>query len=75
MQIVFVEPFFPSPRETYFDQNHDISFFVYETPFTKSGKAHGSVTEQWKRKTVIYVETFMFPCIRKRCVPVVCLLV
>jgi hypothetical protein len=66
MQIVYVEPFFPEPRQTFFEQNHEISYFVYETPFTKAGKAQGAVTEQWKRKTVIHVESFSFPCIRKR---------
>lgn len=36
-----------------FEQNHDVDTFMYETPFTKAGAAHGTVDKQWKRKTMI----------------------
>lgn len=40
-------------RQTEFEQNHDISCFMFETPFTKDGKARGNPEEQWKRRTII----------------------
>jgi hypothetical protein len=44
-------------RQTQFEQNADINQFVFETPFTKSGKAHGALNEQYKRRTILTVET------------------
>jgi len=38
--------------------------FVFETPFTKSGKAHGSTKDQWMRRTTCYVKE-RFPCREK----------
>lgn len=40
-------------RPTSFERNNNIRRFIYETPFTVSGKAHGSLTEQCKRKTIL----------------------
>lgn len=40
-------------RPTLFERNNNIRRFIYETPFTVSGKAHGSLTEQCKRKTIL----------------------
>jgi hypothetical protein len=52
---------------SYFEDNHDIRQFVFETPFTKSGKARGSVAAQCKRKTIITVtDTISFPYLKKR---------
>ena len=59
IQVTFVEPFNLTRRDdvTYFERNTDLSQFVYETPFTKGGKAHAeSVSEQYKRKTVLTVQ-------------------
>lgn len=57
IQVTHVIPFFSKEeldqRLNEFEQNHDVDTFMYETPFTKSGAARGSVEEQWKRKTVI----------------------
>jgi hypothetical protein len=39
--------------------------FIFETPFTKSGKAHGDTAEQYKRKTVLTLESY-FPYLKKR---------
>jgi hypothetical protein len=51
------------------DQYHRIAElrrFVFYTPFTKSGeKAHGTVAEQWKRRTVLEVAS-TFPSIVRR---------
>ena len=69
MQITHVEPFRESSiikvdslkQESFFQQNTKLSKFVYETPFTKSGKAHAdNVAEQYKRKTILVV-TDSFP--------------
>ena len=40
-------------RTTSFEGNDKISKFVFETPFTKSGKVHGSPAEQYMRKTIL----------------------
>mgnify|MGYP002402491032 CR=1 FL=1 len=71
IQITFVEPYFPSEerarRLNYFEQNHNISWFMFETPFTKRGGARGRVNEQFKRKTMLKVEGgFCFPYVKKR---------
>ncbi|XP_049302733.1 dedicator of cytokinesis protein 9 isoform X2 [Bactrocera dorsalis] len=69
IQVTHVIPFFSKEeldqRLNEFEQNHDVDTFMYETPFTKSGAARGSVEEQWKRKTVIKT-TYSFPYVLKR---------
>ncbi|XP_030384667.1 dedicator of cytokinesis protein 9 isoform X2 [Scaptodrosophila lebanonensis] len=69
IQVTHVIPFFTKEeldqRLNEFEQNHDVDTFVYETPFTKSGAARGSVEEQWKRKTVIKTQ-YSFPYVLKR---------
>ena len=41
---------------TFFQKNSNLSHFVFETPFTLSGKAHAEhVSDQYKRKTVLTV--------------------
>ena len=39
--------------------------FMYATPFTQSGRAHGDLREQYKRKTVL-TTTHFFPYIKTR---------
>lgn len=39
--------------------------FVYATPFTPGGKAHGELREQFKRKTILTVATH-FPYLKTR---------
>jgi len=55
-----VQPYFDDEeleaRPTLFEQNNNVRRFIYETPFTVSGKAHGSLTEQCKRKTILTSE-------------------
>ncbi|XP_061394284.1 dedicator of cytokinesis protein 9 isoform X1 [Musca vetustissima] len=69
IQVTHVIPFFTKDeldqRLNEFEQNHDVDTFMYETPFTKSGAARGSVEEQWKRKTIIKT-TYSFPYVLKR---------
>eukprot|EP00051_Salpingoeca_urceolata_P014520 m.184994 g.184994 ORF g.184994 m.184994 type:complete len:2151 (-) comp18109_c0_seq2:114-6566(-) len=71
LQITFVEPYFETEdaevRLTYFEKNHHISKFIFETPFTLSGKPHGNIAEQCKRKTILHVQPgFSFPYVKKR---------
>ena len=57
IQVTYVVPFFDGEEEqdkrTDFEKHHNISRFVFETPFTLSGKKHGEVEEQCKRRTVL----------------------
>ena len=80
LQITSVEPFFGledankvysapnSPnRGTHWGRNHQLTAFIYDTPFTKTGKAHAdSVKDQWKRKTILSIAPASFPCARGR---------
>ena len=41
-------------RQSELEQNHDVKRFMYETPFTQEqGKARGSPSQQWKRRTIL----------------------
>ncbi len=57
IQITHVEPYFTptdlDERKTKFERENNISKFVFETPFTQDGKAHGDVTKQCTRKTIL----------------------
>lgn len=57
IQVTHVTPYFEKyeleTRQTEFEQNHNISCFMFETPFTKEGKARGIPEEQWKRRTIL----------------------
>ena len=57
IQITHVEPYFTSEelqeRRTKFERENKISRFVFETPFTLDGRAHGQVTQQCMRKTIL----------------------
>ncbi|ETE71936.1 Dedicator of cytokinesis protein 9 [Ophiophagus hannah] len=57
IQVTYLKPFFDekelSERKTGFERNHNISQFVFETPYTLSGKKHGNVGEQCKRRTIL----------------------
>lgn len=62
IQVTHVTPYFEKTdledRQTEFEQNHDINCFMFETPFTKDGKARGNPEEQWKRRTIITSKFF-----------------
>jgi hypothetical protein len=57
LQITYVEPYFDTwercRRTTHFDMNYGLRRFVFQTPFTRDGKAHGSLENQYKRRTIL----------------------
>uniref|UniRef100_A0A3P8W727 Dedicator of cytokinesis 10 n=1 Tax=Cynoglossus semilaevis TaxID=244447 RepID=A0A3P8W727_CYNSE len=67
IQVTYVVPYFDDKEQqekrTDFERHHNIRRFVYETPFTLSGKKHGDVEEQCKRRTIL---TSDFPYLKKR---------
>ncbi|NWT13067.1 DOC11 protein, partial [Vireo altiloquus] len=69
IQVTYVKPYFEdkemSERKTEFERNHNINRFVFETPFTLSGKKHGSVEEQCKKRTILTTLN-SFPYVKKR---------
>ncbi|XP_068192082.1 dedicator of cytokinesis protein 7 isoform X1 [Antennarius striatus] len=69
LQITYVEPFFDTyelkERVTYFDKNYNLRTFMYCTPFTLDGRAHGDLIEQYKRKTIL-TTSHAFPYIKTR---------
>ncbi|KFB37649.1 AGAP008535-PA-like protein [Anopheles sinensis] len=69
IQVTHVTPYYCKDelemRQTEFEQNHDVDTFMYETPFTPSGSAHGAVEDQWKRRTIL-TTLHSFPYVLKR---------
>ncbi|KAM5256423.1 dedicator of cytokinesis protein 7 [Ctenodactylus gundi] len=69
VQITYVEPYFDTyemkDRITYFDKNYNLRRFMYCTPFTLDGRAHGELHEQFKRKTIL-TSSHAFPYIKTR---------
>ncbi|XP_035909573.1 dedicator of cytokinesis protein 7 [Anopheles stephensi] len=69
IQITYVEPYFETYelryKETYFERNFNIKRFIFATPFTQSGKAHGDLHEQCKRKTILTTANH-FPYVKTR---------
>uniref|UniRef100_A0A3P8W7G4 Dedicator of cytokinesis 11 n=1 Tax=Cynoglossus semilaevis TaxID=244447 RepID=A0A3P8W7G4_CYNSE len=69
VQVTFVKPYFEEKEapetKSDFEKNHNISRFVFETPYTLSGKKHGGVEEQCKRRTVL-TTAYAFPYVKKR---------
>lgn len=57
IQVTHVVPYFEKieleTRLTEFELNHDVRCFMFETPFTKEGKARGNPEDQWKRRTIL----------------------
>lgn len=57
IQVTHVTPYFEKSeleiRQTEFEQNHNVSCFMFETPFTKEGKARGNPEDQWKCRTIL----------------------
>uniref|UniRef100_A0A8C9MFJ2 Dedicator of cytokinesis 10 n=1 Tax=Serinus canaria TaxID=9135 RepID=A0A8C9MFJ2_SERCA len=70
IQVTYVTPFFEEKeaedRRTDFEMHHNINRFVFETPFTLSGKKHGGVEEQCKRRTILTIASHLFPYVKKR---------
>uniref|UniRef100_A0A3P8SNY8 Dedicator of cytokinesis 9b n=1 Tax=Amphiprion percula TaxID=161767 RepID=A0A3P8SNY8_AMPPE len=69
IQVTHVTPYLDDKeledRKTDFEKSHNIQRFVFETPFTVSGKKQGGVEEQCKRRTVL-TTTHCFPYVKKR---------
>lgn len=69
IQVTYVTPYFDQKelkdRQTEFEHNNNIRQFMYETPFTKDGKARGQIEEQYKRRTVL-TTSHSFPYVKKR---------
>ncbi|XP_060040571.1 dedicator of cytokinesis protein 6 isoform X2 [Erinaceus europaeus] len=69
IQITYVEPHFDTyelkDRVTYFDRNYGLRTFLFCTPFTPDGRAHGELAEQHKRKTLLSTD-HAFPYIKTR---------
>lgn len=69
IQVTHVTPYFCKDeleaRQTDFEQNHDVDSFMFETPFTKSGSARGTIEEQYKRRTILTTQ-YSFPYVLKR---------
>uniref|UniRef100_A0A4W6D364 Dedicator of cytokinesis 11 n=1 Tax=Lates calcarifer TaxID=8187 RepID=A0A4W6D364_LATCA len=69
VQVTFVKPYFEEKeapeKKTDFEKCHNINRFVFETPYTLSGKKHGGVEEQCKRRIVLTTAN-SFPYVKKR---------
>ncbi|EYC06394.1 hypothetical protein Y032_0076g1034 [Ancylostoma ceylanicum] len=69
LQITYVEPYFDKwerrRRPTHFERSHKIKRFVYATPFTRDGKAHGDLKDQFKRRTILSTQ-YSFPYVKTR---------
>uniref|UniRef100_A0A1A8GGU9 Dedicator of cytokinesis 9 n=1 Tax=Nothobranchius korthausae TaxID=1143690 RepID=A0A1A8GGU9_9TELE len=69
IQVTHVTPYLDEKelvdRKTDFERSHNIRRFVFEMPFTISGKKQGGVEEQCKRRTIL-TTTHCFPYVKKR---------
>ncbi|XP_029460346.1 dedicator of cytokinesis protein 9 isoform X2 [Rhinatrema bivittatum] len=69
IQVTHVTPYFEekelNERRTEFERSHNIRRFVFEMPFTLSGKRQGGVEEQCKRRTIL-TAIHCFPYVKKR---------
>ncbi|XP_038219758.1 dedicator of cytokinesis protein 7 [Zerene cesonia] len=69
IQITYVEPYFEPhelrARVTHYERNFNIKRFMYATPFTADGRAHGALGEQCKRKTIL-TTAHHFPYLKTR---------
>lgn len=69
IQVTHVIPFFDEKelqeRKTEFERSHNIRRFMFEMPFTQTGKRQGGVEEQCKRRTVL-TAIHCFPYVKKR---------
>ncbi|KAM5288649.1 dedicator of cytokinesis protein 9 isoform 4-T4 [Ctenodactylus gundi] len=69
IQVTHVTPFFDEKelqeRKTEFERSHNIRRFMFEMPFTQTGKRQGGVEEQCKRRTIL-TAIHCFPYVKKR---------
>ncbi|KYQ91082.1 DOCK family protein [Tieghemostelium lacteum] len=73
IQIVSVDPYLLpeelSERISPFEQNTNLNKFIFEIPFSKTGKLSDNIGEQWKRKVILTTKSH-FPYMKKR-VPII----
>ncbi|XP_078054580.1 dedicator of cytokinesis protein 8-like isoform X2 [Mustelus asterias] len=69
LQITYVEPYFEEyelkNRVAYYERNSNLRRFIYSTPYTLNGRAHGELSQQYKRKTIL-TTLHAFPYIKTR---------
>ncbi|XP_060701989.1 dedicator of cytokinesis protein 7-like isoform X1 [Hemiscyllium ocellatum] len=69
LQITYVEPYFEEyelkNRVSYYERNSNLRRFIYSTPYTLNGRAHGELSQQYKRKTIL-TTLHAFPYIKTR---------
>ncbi|CEF63950.1 LD20667p [Strongyloides ratti] len=70
LQITFVEPYFDGWEKkerinSMFHRRYNVKRFVYATPFTKDGRSHGELKDQYKRKTILTTSK-SFPYVKSR---------
>ncbi|XP_067872530.1 dedicator of cytokinesis protein 7-like isoform X2 [Heterodontus francisci] len=69
LQITYVEPYFEDyelkNRVGHYEKNSNLRRFVYSTPYTLNGRAHGELSQQFKRKTIL-TTLHAFPYIKTR---------
>ncbi|VDO33129.1 unnamed protein product [Haemonchus placei] len=69
LQITYLEPYFEKwerrRRPTPFERSHKLKRFMYATPFTRDGKAHGDLKDQYKRRTIL-TTLHSFPYVKTR---------
>lgn len=57
IQVTYVKPYFNdkelTERKTEFERSHNINRFVFEAPYTLSGKKQGCIEEQCKGHTIL----------------------
>ncbi|XP_027390203.1 dedicator of cytokinesis protein 11-like [Bos indicus x Bos taurus] len=68
IQVTYVKPYFDdkelTERKTEFERNHNINRFVFEAPYTLSGKKQGCIEEQCKRRTILTTSN-SFPYVKR----------
>ncbi|KAM9390366.1 dedicator of cytokinesis protein 9 isoform 1-T1 [Phaethornis superciliosus] len=69
IQVTHVIPYFEEKelqeRKRDFERTHNIRRFMFEMPFTQTGKRQGGVEEQCKRRTIL-TAIHCFPYVKKR---------
>ncbi|RDD36831.1 Dedicator of cytokinesis protein 6 [Trichoplax sp. H2] len=69
IQVTFVEPYFEEfelkSRRSHFQKNYNLRRFMFAIPFTQSGKAHGDLQHQYKRR-VMLITSHAFPYLKSR---------
>ncbi|XP_078280237.1 dedicator of cytokinesis protein 7-like [Rhinoraja longicauda] len=69
VQVTYVEPYFEEyelkHRVSNYERSSNLRQFIYSTPYTLNGRAHGELSQQYKRKTILTTSD-AFPYIKTR---------